>query len=173
MDLTNLPHDISSFLGRDTELADIARAIDVNRLVTLSGAGGVGKTRLALKVAESRVGSHRDGVWLVELASVSHGASVPDAVARVLDLREEASISLIDTLTREVAGREMLLIFDNCEHVLEACAALIETLLKSAPGLRVLATSREPLGIRGEVSRSLQPLDGAEGAALFTERAQH
>ena len=172
MELKNLPHDISSFLGRDAELADIARAIDQNRLVTISGAGGVGKTRLALKVAESKVGLHRDGVWLIELASVSHGSSVPDAVARVLDLREEASISLVDTLKREVAKREMLLVFDNCEHVLEACAVLIETLLKSAPGLRVLATSREPLGISGEFSRSLQPLNGAEGAALFEERAQ-
>jgi predicted ATPase/DNA-binding CsgD family transcriptional regulator len=169
---TNLPHDISSFLGRDSELSDIEQALDANRLVTLTGAGGVGKTRLSLKAARGKVDDYVDGVWLIELASVSQGASVPDAVARVLDLREEASVSLIDTLARELAKREILLVFDNCEHLLEACASLIETLLKEASGLRVLATSREPLGISGEVSRSLPPLNDVEGVALFVERAQ-
>lgn len=172
MTRTNLPHEVSSFLGRQGELAGILQALDKNRLVTLTGAGGVGKTRLSLKAARALVDSYRDGVWLVELAAVSHDAGVPDSIARVLDMREEASVSLVDTLARETAKREMLLVIDNCEHVVGACAALIEKMLKAAPGLRVLATSREPLGIGGEVTWSLPPLTGTEAVELFTERAR-
>ena len=172
MDQTNLPHDVSTFLGRDTELTGLLETVDSHRLVTLTGAGGVGKTRLALQAAHRKVGAFRDGVWLVELAAVSQDAGVPGVVARALGLREEANISLVDTLTRETAGRDMLLVIDNCEHVVDACAALVETLQRTAPRLRVLATSREPMGINGEVTRPLGPLSPAEARALFTERAR-
>lgn len=172
MDGTNLPHDVSTFLGRDAELTGLLDALQASRLVTLTGAGGVGKTRLALRAAHRRVGACRDGVWLIELAAVSQGAGVAEAVARVLGLREESSTPLIDTLTREVAGRDMLLVIDNCEHLLDASADLVRTLLQAAPGLRVLATSREAMGIRGEVLRPLAPLRGDEALALFTERAR-
>lgn len=172
MNQTNLPHDVSTFHGRDAELMGLLEALDSNRLVTLTGAGGVGKTRLALQAAHGRVGAYRDGVWLVELAAVSQGAGVPGAVARALSLREESSLPLIDTLTREVAGRDMMLVIDNCEHVSGACATLIQTVLQAAPGVRVLATSREPIGIRGEVLRPLAPLSSDEAVALFTERVR-
>ncbi|MGR3344082.1 MAG: helix-turn-helix transcriptional regulator, partial [Paracoccaceae bacterium] len=169
---TNLPHELSTFLGRDDELAGVLQSIDEHRLVTLTGAGGVGKTRLALKAAHRRIGAYRDGVWFIELASVTRAEGVPVAVARVLDLREEASVSLTDMLVRELAQREMLLIFDNCEQVLDACAEFVERVLKAAPGVRVLATSREPLGVMGEMARGVPPLDTTDGVALFCERAR-
>ncbi len=169
---TNLPHQVSSFLGRDAELAHIVEAIGRNRLVTLTGAGGSGKTRLAIQAARQLIDGYRDGVWLVELAAVSRGDDVAGAVARVADLREEASWSLIDTLLREFAGREMVLVLDNCEQVLDACAELVDGLLKAAPGLRVLTTSREPLGVAGELTWGVPSLDTAAGVALFGERAR-
>ena len=169
---TNLPHELSTFLGRDDELVGVLQAIDEHRLVTLTGAGGTGKTRLALKAAHRRIGTYRDGVWFIELAAVTRAEGVSSAVARVLDLREEASVSLTDMLVRELAEREMLLVFDNCEQVLDACAEFVEGLLKAAPGVRILATSREPLGIVGDMARDVPPLDTVDGVALFCERAR-
>ncbi|MBT6146160.1 MAG: hypothetical protein HOH74_12055, partial [Gemmatimonadetes bacterium] len=169
MTQTNLPLELSSFHGRDAELSIVSQAVDDSRLVTLTGAGGVGKTRLALRVARQK--QFGDGIWWVELAAVSRADAVAVAVARALDLREEARTTLADMLVRELAGRELLLILDNCEHVLDACTVLIERLLKDAPRLRILATSREHLGVSGEVVRAVSPLATEAGVALFCERA--
>lgn len=169
---TNIPHDVSTFFERSNELAKVFQAIDANRLVTLTGAGGAGKTRLALKAAHGRQDAYRDGVWFIELAAVSRAEGVPSAVARVFDLREEASVPLTDMLVRELADREMLLVFDNCEQIIGPCAEFVDRLLKATPDLRVLATSREPLGVTGEMACEIPPLDIANGVAFFCERAR-
>jgi predicted ATPase len=147
----NLPSQISSFVGREKELAEVKRMLENTRLLTLMGSGGCGKTRLALAAGEL-VNGFEDGVWMVELASLADPALVPRAVALVLGVRERPTQSLNETLSDYLASKSVLLILDNCEHLVDGCARLAEALLHSCPKLRVLATSREALGVAGEVA---------------------
>jgi predicted ATPase/DNA-binding CsgD family transcriptional regulator len=169
--VNNLPTQLTSFVGRDVELAELGRAFEAARLVTLTGAGGCGKTRLALHAVAEVAERHPDGVWWVELAPVPAADFVPYVVARTFGLVEEQGRPVIDTLSEQLAGFDALVILDNCEHVLEPCARLVEALLRAAPALRVVVTSREPLGIPGEVTWRVPSLDEEAGARLFGERA--
>lgn len=169
---TNLPTQVSSFLGRDDEIAAVREAVRENRLVTLTGTGGCGKTRLALHAAADELDEHPDGVWCVELAAVAHGREVAQAIASVFGLREEFGRPLLDTLAEQLHDLDMLLVVDNCEQVLDAAAQMIESLLRACPRLRVLATSREPMGISGEVAWRVPSLDGSTSVALFVDRAR-
>jgi predicted ATPase/DNA-binding SARP family transcriptional activator len=164
----NLPAPLTDLIGRTEEVRRIGELLESERLVTLTGIGGVGKTRLALEVAVRRAGCFRDGAWLVELAAARTGAAVQEAVAAVLELRDDVHAvarSLADRLTDAVAGRSMLLVLDNCEHVVEPVAELAARLLRAAPGLRILATSQEPLAISGEHTWPIHPLDLPEPGA--------
>src|SRR5712692_3985591 len=182
---TNLPIQVTSFIGRDREIAEIKQALPHTRLLTLTGSGGCGKTRLALQVAASLVDSYADGVWLVELASLSDSTLVPKAVASALRIAEQPGLPLSETLRRYFQTKALLLILDNCEHMLSACAQLANALLRACPNLSILATSREGLGIAGELTysvpglslpdpRGLPGLEGlrqSEAVHLFIERA--
>ena len=148
----NLPHPLTSFIGREQEIAEARRLLDGSRLVTLTGAGGIGKTRLGHEVAASRLDDFRDGVWLVELAALSDARLVPQAVASVLGVREEADRPLTATLADALRPRELLLVLDNCEHLIGACADLADAILRACPVVRILATSRQALGIAGETT---------------------
>lgn len=180
----NLPVPRSSFVGRAREMVDVKRELTMTRLLTLTGAGGSGKTRLALEVARDVAGLYPDGVWLVELAPLSEGELVPQAVARVLDVREQPGRPLTDALVEALSSRELLLILDNCEHLVEAAAHLVDHLLDTCSRLRILGTSREPLSIQGEVVWQVKPLSLPDGGAsvqslmhyeavrLFVDRAR-
>jgi len=137
---------------------EVKRTLAMTRLLTLTGAGGSGKTRLALEVARDLVGAYPDGVWLVELAPLSEPDLVAQEVAGALEVSERPGLPLTDTLVEALADKEMLLVMDNCEHLAEAAAQLVDVLLDSCPCLKVLATSREPLDVSGEVNRSVPPL---------------
>jgi predicted ATPase/DNA-binding winged helix-turn-helix (wHTH) protein len=147
-----LPDQITTFVGREQEIDDARNALSATRLLTLVGPGGIGKTRLALRVASEILLEYADGVWFVELAPLSDEHLVPQAVADALSVREVAGHPLIEQLARHVADRQLLLVIDNCEHVIKACAALLERLLRSGSRVRIMASSREPLRIPGEVS---------------------
>jgi predicted ATPase len=148
----NLPLELSSFIGREREVAEIKRLLAGRRLVTLSGPGGCGKTRLALAVAQDLVEGFEDGVWWVELASFSDPELVLRAAASALGVREAPDRSLTGALVEHLKPRKTLLVLDNCEHLVEGCAALADTLLRACPDLQILATSREPLRIAGEAT---------------------
>jgi len=154
-----LPADASSFVGRERELAMLRSLLEHTRLLTLSGTGGAGKTRLALELARGAEPSYAGGVALVELAAVSEPQLLPDAVAAAFDVRAMPGRTLVDAIVDVVAPRPLLLVLDNCEHLLGASAALAATLLRAAPVLTVLATSREPLRIPGEVVFRVPSLD--------------
>jgi predicted ATPase/class 3 adenylate cyclase len=147
----NLPLQLTSFIGREPELRDISGLLRENRLATLTGPGGTGKTRLALQVGADAFETFPDGVWLVELASLSNPALVPQAVASVVDIREETNTPLLTTLSDQLRRRRLLLILDNCEHLVEPCAELVAALLRTCAQVKILATTREPLGVAGEV----------------------
>ena len=166
----SLPSAISSFVGREDELGEIVGLIRSHRLVTLTGAGGSGKTRLGLAVAGELTDIFASGLWVVELAPISDSDLVPRAVASVAGVGERPGQPLTETLTEVLRSRRALLILDNCEHLIDACAALVETLLNGCPDLKVLATSREALGLTGEIAWPVPPLQQA--VRLFTERAQ-
>jgi len=153
----NLPHQISSFIGRERELAEVQRLLTTARLVTLTGMGGYGKTRLALQVAATLMDHYPDGVWLVELAAVTDPALVPQTIAAVLDVVEQVCCSPIETLIDFFGDKQLLLILDNCEHVIEPSAQTAEALLRACPQLVILATSREALTIAGEFIFPVQP----------------
>lgn len=154
----NLPTELSSFVGRRLEVVEGRQLLTRSRLVTLTGPGGVGKTRLALRVAETASRALDGGVWLVELASVSEPGNVAETIASSLRVPEQSGRAPEDALASFLSGRELLLLVDNCEHVLETCAGLLEHLLRTAPGLHVLATSREILGVPGELVHAVMPL---------------
>jgi hypothetical protein len=148
----NLPLQLTRFIGREQQLAALAHRFAATRLLTLTGAGGCGKTRLALQTAAELVDDFADGVWLVDLAPLTDPALVPQMVAAVLGVREQPGRPLLATLTAALRHKTLLLLLDNCEHLIAACARLADTLLRSCPGLHILATSREALRITGETA---------------------
>ncbi len=168
-------------------MVEVKRALAMTRLLTLTGTGGSGKTRLALEVARDLVGFYPHGVWLVELAPLNEPALIPRAVAGALGVQERPDEPLINTLVDASSGTTALLVLDNCEHLVRAVASLADALLDACPGLKILATSREPLNVAGEMNRPVSPLgvpdpqreptvsllEGAESARLFLERARH
>lgn len=162
----NLPIQLTSFVGRERELAEVLAQLAEARLLTLTGPGGSGKTRLALQAASERVPELPDGAWLVDLAPVADGNLVAAATADALGLREEPGRPLDETLRNWLAPRELLLVLDNCEHVVEAAARLAGGLLGACPKLRILATSREPLRVVGEVVRTASTMTLPDAPAL-------
>src|SRR6185437_13046772 len=146
----NLPLSLTSFVGREREQAALRQALTETRLLTLTGSGGCGKTRLALQVAATLSPSYPDGTWLIELAALSDPNLVPQAVASVLGVREMPGRPLLTRLIDFLRPRSVLLLLDNCEHLVVACAELTEALLRVCPQLTIMATSREALGISGE-----------------------
>src|SRR5499427_8131540 len=181
----NLPAELTSFVGRRGELAAVRRLLAGSRLVTLTGVGGVGKTRLALRAAAELRRAFRDGEWLVRLDQLREEALVAQAVASTLGLQDRAGHAPAAMLAEYLAGRQLLLVLDNCEHLVDAAAKLADQLLRAAAGLRVLAISRESLTMTGETVLAVpplaapeagQPLTAAElarfpAAQLFAERA--
>jgi predicted ATPase/DNA-binding SARP family transcriptional activator len=176
---SRLPQPVSSFVGRDQEVREIAARLATARLVTLTGPGGVGKTRLAIQVAEAIADDHAGtqrswvGVWFVDLTRLSEPALVPQAIASVLGVQEQPDRPLMERLAEFLRARQLLLVLDNCEHLLTACAELVEALLSRSPALRVLATSRQSLGVAGEVAWQLPGLSvpPAPATALSTPEA--
>jgi predicted ATPase/class 3 adenylate cyclase/DNA-binding CsgD family transcriptional regulator len=169
----NLPTQLTSFVGRDAQIVDVTRLLDENRLVTLTGAGGAGKTRLAVEVAAQLTNQVPDGVWYVDLAPITHADVVPVAMARALGLPDQPGRSTDDTLIRFIGDRRLLIVLDNCEHLLDASASLARQLLEACPELRLLTTSREPIGIPGEVTFAVPSLSLTDEAIeLFTDRAR-
>ncbi len=171
---TNLPGQLTSFVGRDAQLTQLRELLAQNRMVTLTGAGGVGKTRLAIQAAGQTAGEFGDGVWYVDLAPINDPALVPVTVARALGLPDQPGRSTMDTLLRFIRERQMLVVLDNCEHLLDASAELVVALLGAAPQLTLLATSREAIGVAGEVGWRVPSLSlDDEALELFTDRARH
>src|SRR5215472_5595363 len=171
----NLPAELTSFVGRRGELAEVRRLLAVSRLVTLTGIGGVGKTRLALRAAAGLARAFRDGVWLVRLDQLRDETLVAQAVAEALGLQDRAVYAPEAAVAEYLAGRQLLLVLDNCEHLVDAVAKLADRLLQAAAGLRVLATSRESLNITGETMLAVPPLAapdaGERPAAELTQFA--
>lgn len=155
----NLPLQLTSFIGRVKEITEIKNLLTACRLVTLIGPGGAGKTRLALQAAAELSGEMAQGVWLVDLTPLAEPELVPQAVASVLNVREEGQRPLVDTLSDYLSDKTLLLILDGCEHLVESCARLADALLRECPGLRILATSREALRIAGETRYKVLPLE--------------
>ncbi|MGY4784356.1 ATP-binding protein [Rhodococcus opacus] len=178
--------ELTSFVGRRRELTEAKRLLSLARLVTLTGVGGVGKTRLAVRVAANARRAFDDGVWLIELGELNDPDLLADTVVAALGLREQSSNPSLELLAEHLADRRVLLLLDNCEHLVEAAAVLAETLLRQCPGLRILATSREPLGIGGEAVMRVPPLTvpdpdrppllqglpGDDAVTLFAARAE-
>lgn len=182
---SNLPIQATSFVGRRQELRDVKGLLATTRLLTLAGSGGVGKTRLALRAAAELERGFPDGVWFVPLASIQDPMLVSQAVFAALGAQDQSAGWSLVTLTDHLAGKRLLLVLDNCEHLLDACAVLASTLLRACPNLRLMATSRQALGVDGEVrfpvppmglpgdgdEPSLQQLANAEAVSLLRERA--
>jgi predicted ATPase/DNA-binding winged helix-turn-helix (wHTH) protein len=180
----NIPARISSFVGRTREIEEVKRLLKRNRLVTLVGMGGVGKTRVALQVASEVLDQYPDGAWLVEFGSVSDARLVPNSIAEVLGIQDRGGEPPVRTLGRHLRARQVLLVLDTCEHVIAEAASLVAALLAEAPNSHVLATSREALNVDGEQQFPLQPLSlpsdaasleevaRAEAVQLFVERAR-
>jgi predicted ATPase/DNA-binding winged helix-turn-helix (wHTH) protein len=161
-----LPIELTPLIGRDHEVALVRRLLGTSRLVTLTGPGGVGKTRLALRAAVDLMSASTEGVWWVDLASLSDPLLVPQSVARVLDIREQPGRDLTASLQHHLRTKEVLLLLDNCEHVIAASAELAHGLLRSCPGVRILATSREPLGVSEECVWTVPALSYPDPAQL-------
>lgn len=179
----NLPDPRTHFVGREAALAELARLLPSTRLLTLTGIGGCGKTRLALRFAQQQLEAFADGVWFVDLAPLQDGERVAAACAEVLGLREQGDMPLLRRLLERLAARRMLLVLDNCEHVVDAVAALVEALLDGSSATTVLATSREGLGVSGEqiyavrslslpATTDLQAVRDAESVRVFVDRAR-
>jgi predicted ATPase/DNA-binding SARP family transcriptional activator len=180
----NLPLKLSTFIGREKEQDEVINLVAKNRLVTLAGVGGIGKTRLSLQVGQKLLNDYSNGVWFATLDSLSDPTLVPGTVASVFDIRESPDRLIIERLMETLRGKTTLLILDNCEHLLDACVQLITSLLQSCPNLKILTTSRETLNIDGEaiyylpplsipehINTSVEKLTEYESIQLFTERA--
>ena len=173
----NLRPSTTSFVGRQAEVAEVETALKAHRLVTLTGVGGVGKTRLAVEVASRVVPDFADGVWLIELAPVGDPAAVPEAVAATLGSRQQPGLSMAESVAAALEGRSRLLVFDNCEHVLDAAADIIEAIFARSATVKIFATSREGLRVDDEQLWPVPSLDVDSGpdsaaATLFIDRAQ-
>ena len=168
----NLPLQLTSFIGREKEIADINGLLDSARLVSLTGSGGTGKTRLSQEVGAQLLMEFPHGVWFIELAPLSDAAQIMPALARVFGLQEVPFNPLADRVLDYLRDKELLLILDNCEHLIEACARLADDLLHQCAGLKILASSREALGIAGEMVYRIPPLMDSESTQLFVERAR-
>ena len=182
----NLPVQLTSFIGREKEMAEVKRLLGLRRLLTLTGLGGCGKTRLAIQVAAELLEEFPDGVWLVELAPLTDPSLIPQTVAKTLGVPEEAGRTYLGTLVDYLGPRHLLLVLDNCEHLVEACAHLAETLLRATPRLKIVVTSRQRLGVAGETMYAvpslslpdlppppIERLAESEAVRLFLERAAH
>jgi len=181
----NLPMQMTSFVGREQQIAEVRRSLSKTRLVTLTGSGGTGKTRLSLQVAAEVLDQFKDGVWLIELAPITEPELVPNTVANILGIREESARPLMTTLLDWFRDRELLILLDNCEHLLDACAKFADLVLRGTHGVRILASSREALGIAGETAYrvpslptpspkeqiEIERLEKYESVQLFTDRA--
>jgi predicted ATPase/DNA-binding winged helix-turn-helix (wHTH) protein len=182
----NLPHELTSFIGREKEIVDLGQLLGRVRLLTLTGSGGCGKTRLAIQLTTQQVQKYPDGIWLVELAALADPALVPELVATVLGVKEQTGTGMMQTLGEYIGSKRLLLLLDNAEHVLGACAHLVDALLRGCEQLVILVTSRERLGITGEMtyrvpslalpdtSRGIEPeqIVACESVRLFVERAR-
>ena len=183
----NLSGSLTSFVGREREKEEVKRLLGTARLLTLTGTGGSGKTRLAREVARDLASLYPDGAWFVELAQLSDPRLIPQVIAETLEVRERPEQQLTETLVDTLREKLLLLILDNCEHLVEACAHLVETLLSACAGIKILATSRELLGAAGELTWQVPPLsrpdpsrppaveelEGYESVRLFVERARY
>jgi predicted ATPase/class 3 adenylate cyclase len=167
----NLPLQLKSFVGRDTEIAEIAALIEQHRLVTLVGSGGVGKTRTSLQVAANMLDGSGDGVWFIELAPLASGEYIPSAVAQALGLTLAPEGDPVENLVRALKGKHALLVFDNCEHMVEPAARVVSAMLRGCPQVHLLASSRQGLGIDGEATYRLPSLTLPAAIALFVDRA--
>jgi non-specific serine/threonine protein kinase len=183
----NLPQALTSFIGRQRELSELSQLLEEKRLLSLAGVGGCGKTRLALELATTELKHYSDGIWWVELAALSDASLVVQALASAMGVQEQAKKTLLSTVSDALHTQEALIVLDNCEHVLTGSAELVQELLKGCTQLKIVVTSREPLGILGEVvwqvvplavppqdeeGRSVQSLRGYEAVRLFEERAR-
>lgn len=179
----NLPEQRTRFIGREAALADLARLLPSTRLLTLTGIGGCGKTRLALQFARQQLAAFAEGVWLVDLAPLKDAERVTSTCAAVLGIREEGDTPLMERLLAHLAARRMLLVLDNCEHVIDGVVALVDALLAGSSSTTILATSREGLGVSGEqiypvrslslpATADLQAVQGAESVRVFVDRAR-
>src|SRR5512136_3363396 len=182
----NLPVAFTSFIGREREIGEIKGLLNEAHLVTLTGPGGTGKTRLSLQVAADVLEQFADGVWLVEFAPLADPSLVPQTVATALDVREQPGRPVLAQLTDYLGPKKLLLVLDNCEHLIVACAHLADALLHTCPNLRLISSSREAIGISGQTSYPVQPLQTPglkdhvtfsqltqyESVRLFVERAQ-
>ncbi|HYB17905.1 MAG TPA: adenylate/guanylate cyclase domain-containing protein [Streptosporangiaceae bacterium] len=182
---SNLPAQPSAFIGRDRELAEVRALVEASRLVTLTGAGGCGKTRLGLQLAAGLADGSEDGVWLVELAAGTDEAAVAPAICQVLGITAQPGRPVLDTLVDALAPQDMLIVLDNCEHLIGGCAKTADAILRRCPRVHLLATSREPLGIAGEAIYRVPPLSlpapgevglaaaqACDAVALFADRAR-
>jgi predicted ATPase/DNA-binding winged helix-turn-helix (wHTH) protein len=182
----NLPYQLTSFIGREQEIAQLVELVTTHRLVTLTGAGGAGKTRLAIEVASRLIDAFPDGVWLVELAALSDPRLVPQAVAQALAIKEQPGKSRSEIVSRWLESKRVLLVLDNAEHVIEECARLLDEILRHGPDVAILATSRERLGMTGELTYRVpsltvpatkgpltpETISPFEGVRLFIERTK-
>ena len=177
------PAELTSFVGRDRPVREVAGLLKEHRLVTVTGSGGAGKTRLAGQLAQRAAARFADGVWLAELAPVGDPAQVPAVVAAALGVRDQPGVPTAEVVSRVLARQQLLLVLDNCEHVIDAAAQLCSRLLTACDDVRVLATSREPLRVAGEARYRLGPLTlpgpddppdqgRSEAVALFTDRTR-
>jgi predicted ATPase len=170
--MTNLPASFGGLIGRERAVSEVRTLLGSGRLVTLTGPGGVGKTRLALEVAAQAAGGYPAGTWLVELAAGTGEADVAELVPAAVGIGDSAAPGpLADRLAGALASRQLLLALDNCEHLIGPVAALAERLLQTGPGVRIMATSQEPLAIGGEQLWEVPPLAEAEATRLFAARA--
>jgi predicted ATPase/DNA-binding SARP family transcriptional activator len=167
----NLPVSTTAFVGREPELAEIRERLAASRMLTLIGAGGTGKTRLALQAAAELSEGFEDGVWLVELASLTEAELVPQTVAETLGIWEEPGRSVLKTIVDRLSDRKVLLVLDNCEHLIPAVVGLADRLLRDCPDVRLLATSRAALRVNGEAIMRVGPLDESDAVVLFRDRA--
>ncbi|WP_445164376.1 helix-turn-helix transcriptional regulator [Mycobacterium sp. Dal123C01] len=169
----NLPAQLTSFVGRQAQLAELGQTVTASRLVTLTGAGGAGKTRLAVEVASQVATEFGDGIWYVDLAPITNPVVAALTVARTLGLPDQTGRSTLELLVRFFSDKTMLLVLDNCEHLLDACGSMVTELLSACPNLTILTTSREPLAVPGELSWRVPSLPLADEAIqLFTDRAR-
>jgi len=169
----NLPIQLTTFIGRGDELTAVAGLLADNRLVTLTGVGGTGKTRLALQSAAELIHEFVDGVWMVDLAPVSDGAMVDNALASAMGVRDQPGRSLLDTVTDVLRPKTTLIVLDNCEHMLNVSAQMVTTILRSCPDVRILTTSREALGVAGEATFAVPSLTAPPASTTSTEDMMH